>query len=88
MCHQLPSIGPKQLCVLAHPRCTCEAGTSCLPNETKNQSLEGFSDRCLSTVIVIWHLQQQNHCIFPSNVGIYHHLDLQEFLLVVYTFTE
>ena len=28
MFHHLPSIGPKQLCTLAHPGCTCKAGTS------------------------------------------------------------
>ena len=26
--HHLPSVGPKQLCALAHLGCTCEAGTS------------------------------------------------------------
>ena len=26
--HHLPSVGPKQLCALAHLRCTFEAGTS------------------------------------------------------------
>ena len=26
--HNLPSVGSKQLCALAHPRCTHEAGTS------------------------------------------------------------
>ena len=26
--HQFPSVGPKQMCALAHLGCTCEAGTS------------------------------------------------------------
>ena len=38
MFHHLPSVGPKQLCALAHLGCTCEAGTFLSPLKPSTMS--------------------------------------------------